>query len=81
MYILDGLQSYNMPQGLKRGDLDFSDRIYDGTEDSGYLSHGLGQLTDGIKGKDNFKLDLKGHGKGGQSFRDILRFPPHLDLI
>lgn len=54
-----------MLQGLKRGDLDFSDKTYDGAEDSGYLSHGLGQLTDGIKGKDNFKLDLKGHGKGG----------------
>ncbi|XP_060535505.1 discoidin domain-containing receptor 2-like isoform X2 [Cylas formicarius] len=61
----DGLLSYSMPQGVRRGtDLDLSDRIYDGTEDSGQLSHGLGQLVDGEKGRDNFRLDWTGRGKG-----------------
>lgn len=59
--------SYSCPQGLKRGpELDLSDRIYDGREESGYLSHGLGQLVDGQKGQDNFRLDIAGHGKGRQ---------------
>ncbi|KAL1517292.1 hypothetical protein ABEB36_001074 [Hypothenemus hampei] len=60
----DGLQSYNVPQGVKKPELDLSDRIYDGSVANGHLSNGLGQLTDGVKGGDNFKLDIKGHGKG-----------------
>jgi discoidin domain receptor family protein 2 len=54
-----------MPQGIQRGaEVDLSDRTYDGREESGYLSGGLGQLVDGQKGQDIFRLDLKGHGKG-----------------
>lgn len=54
-----------MPQGVKRGtELDLSDRTYDGREEGGQLSHGLGQLVDGQKGQDNFRADLTGHGKG-----------------
>lgn len=54
-----------MPQGLSRGpDLDLTDRTYDGLEENGQLSRGLGQLVDGQKGRDNFRLDLAGHGKG-----------------
>ncbi|KAK5643044.1 hypothetical protein RI129_009211 [Pyrocoelia pectoralis] len=61
----DGLLSYSGPQGLHRGpELDLSDRTYDGHEENGYLFHGLGQLVDGQKGQDNFRLDLSGHGKG-----------------
>lgn len=53
-----------MPQGVRRTELDLSDRTYDGSEESGQLLHGLGQLIDGAKGKDNFRLDIKGLGKG-----------------
>lgn len=54
-----------MPQGLRRGpELDLTDRTYDGVEKAGVLSGGLGQLADGQKGQDNFRLDLAGHGKG-----------------
>ncbi|XP_069671795.1 discoidin domain-containing receptor 2 isoform X3 [Periplaneta americana] len=61
----EGLLSYAMPQGVQRGtEVDLSDRTYDGHEESGYLSGGLGQLVDGQKGQDVFRLDLKGHGKG-----------------
>ncbi|KAF5296725.1 hypothetical protein FQA39_LY12425 [Lamprigera yunnana] len=61
----DGLLSYSGPQGLRRGpELDLSDRTYDGREENGYLFHGLGQLVDGQKGQDNFRLDFSGIGKG-----------------
>ncbi|KAJ9582370.1 hypothetical protein L9F63_003297 [Diploptera punctata] len=61
----EGLLSYSMPQGVQRGtEVDLSDRTYDGRDESGYLSGGLGQLVDGQKGQDIFRLDLKGHGKG-----------------
>ncbi|XP_017773503.1 PREDICTED: discoidin domain-containing receptor 2 isoform X2 [Nicrophorus vespilloides] len=60
----DGLLSYTVSQGLKRGpEMDLSDRTYDGREKDGILSEGLGQLVDGQKGQDNFRLDT-GHGKG-----------------
>lgn len=65
LYISDGLLSYSCPQGARRGlELDLSDRTYDGKEESGYLSQGLGQLVDGQKGHDNFRLDIAGRGKG-----------------
>ncbi|XP_076749546.1 discoidin domain-containing receptor 2 isoform X1 [Xylocopa sonorina] len=61
----EGLVSYSMPQGIKRGsEVDLSDRTYDGREEGGYLSGGLGQLVDGQKGPDNFRLDVTGNGKG-----------------
>lgn len=62
--VADGLISYAGPQGLKRGpEMDLSDRTYDGKEEGGMLTYGLGQLVDGRKGQDNFRLDT-GHGKG-----------------
>ncbi|KAF7388967.1 hypothetical protein HZH66_010104 [Vespula vulgaris] len=62
---IEGLVSYSMPQGIKRGsEVDLSDRTYDGSEEGGYLSGGLGQLVDGQKGPDNFRLDISGNGKG-----------------
>ncbi|XP_055947357.1 discoidin domain-containing receptor 2-like [Argiope bruennichi] len=61
----DGLVSYAMPQGERRGvDVNLSDKIYDGIKDDSYLHGGLGQLTDGQKGDDNFKVDTQGYGKG-----------------
>lgn len=63
--LADGLLSYAGPQGLRRGpELDLTDRLYDGREEGGQLAGGLGQLVDGQKGQDNFRLDLAGHGKG-----------------
>ncbi|XP_039309465.1 epithelial discoidin domain-containing receptor 1 [Solenopsis invicta] len=55
-YWSDGVVSYSMPQGDKRGNgWEFFDAIYDGHWD-GELRRGLGQLTDGKKGPDNFKM-------------------------
>lgn len=54
-----------MPQGVERGaEIDLTDRTYDGQEEDGHLSGGLGQLFDGQEGPDNFRLDLNGNGKG-----------------
>ncbi|XP_046391310.1 discoidin domain-containing receptor 2-like isoform X3 [Ischnura elegans] len=62
---LEGLLSYAMPQGVQRGSgIDLTDRTYDGREEGGRLSGGLGQLVDGQKGADNFRLDVRGYGKG-----------------
>ncbi|KAL3275352.1 hypothetical protein HHI36_020119 [Cryptolaemus montrouzieri] len=53
-----------MPQGNREGEFDLSDKTYDGLEEAGHLSQGLGQLVDGRLGQDNFRLDLAGNGKG-----------------
>ncbi|EFN63527.1 Discoidin domain-containing receptor 2 [Camponotus floridanus] len=55
-YWSDGVVSYSMPQGDKRGNgWEFFDATYDGHWD-GELRRGLGQLTDGRTGPDNFKM-------------------------
>ena len=62
----DGLLSYTMPQGERRGtELDLSDLTYDGKLENGWLTGGLGQLTDGAEGHSNFRLDTDGHGRKG----------------
>jgi discoidin domain receptor family protein 2 len=54
---LDGLISYSIPQGDKLGyDAQFYDEIYDGNNENGILIDGLGQLTDGIIGQDDYRL-------------------------
>lgn len=70
-FLAEGLVSYSMPQGIKRGsEVDLSDRTYDGREEGGYLSGGLGQLVDGQKGPDNFRLDVSGNGKGKEAGKE-----------
>ncbi len=60
-----GILSYNMPQGEKRGsEVDLFDFSYDGKRANGYLSGGLGQLTDWEEGQSNFRLDT-GFGRRG----------------
>ncbi|XP_017770325.1 PREDICTED: epithelial discoidin domain-containing receptor 1-like [Nicrophorus vespilloides] len=55
----DGIVSYSMPQGDKRGsNWEFYDFGYDGHWDGHDLKYGLGQLIDGKFGQDNFKLDF-----------------------
>lgn len=53
--LTDGVVSYSMPQGDKRGGWEFFDATYDGHWD-GELRRGLGQLTDGRTGPDYFKM-------------------------
>jgi len=63
-----------MPQGDRRNaELDLYDVIYDGdvtvpptgSDVKGWLSGGLGQLTDGEEGQPNFRLDPRGLGIKG----------------
>lgn len=65
LFITDGLLSYSMPQGERRGvEIDLSDKTYNGIKNENYLQGGLGQLTDGVVGDDNFKQDMSGMGRG-----------------
>jgi len=58
MHGVDGVLSYNMAQGERRGnDVDLYDFTYDGRVTDNYLTGGLGQLTDGVEGHHNFRLD------------------------
>ena len=66
MILVDGIVSYDMPQGEKRGsELDLSDMTYDGEIKDGYLHGGLGQLTDGAEGDFNFRLENQNVGIKG----------------
>ncbi|XP_018792615.1 PREDICTED: discoidin domain-containing receptor 2 isoform X3 [Bactrocera latifrons] len=61
----DGIVSYSIPKGVQRGmEIDLSDKTYDGHEEGDRFVNGLGQLVDGQKGKDNFRTDIHGFGKG-----------------
>ncbi|XP_055636349.1 discoidin domain-containing receptor 2 isoform X1 [Toxorhynchites rutilus septentrionalis] len=61
----EGLVSYSIPKGVIRGlEVDLSDRTFDGEEEGDRLIGGLGQLVDGQKGADNFRIDIHGFGKG-----------------
>ncbi len=58
-----GLVAYSMPQGDRRGTAyDFYDWSYDGEWRGGKLDNGLGCLTDGDYGPDNFKLSYYPQG-------------------
>lgn len=55
-----------MRQGDRRGnDIDFADFTYDGDVTDGYLSGGLGQLTDTEEGMANFRLHQSPDGGSG----------------
>jgi discoidin domain receptor family protein 2 len=63
-YLADGIVSYSMPQGDLRGaGWEFFDSTYDGHWD-GELRRGLGQLTDGKVGPDNFKMGYYDYERG-----------------
>ncbi|XP_024085741.1 discoidin domain-containing receptor 2-like, partial [Cimex lectularius] len=63
-YWNDGIVSYSMPQGDKRGTAwEFFDATYDGHWDA-ELKRGLGQLTDGKIGHENFKMTYYDNERG-----------------
>jgi discoidin domain receptor family protein 2 len=60
----DGIMSYSMPQGDKRGTAyEFYDWTYDGEWRGSELVNGLGCLTDGDYGPENFKLSYYAQSK------------------
>ncbi|XP_034232480.1 discoidin domain-containing receptor 2-like isoform X2 [Thrips palmi] len=60
----EGVVCYSMPQGDKRGAWEFYDNTYDGHWDGDALHRGLGQLTDGRVGPDNFKMGYHEQDRG-----------------
>lgn len=65
----EGVLSYSMPQGDERGnDFYFYDWTYDGDRIENRLINGLGCLTDGDYGPDNFKLSYYAKGKNQNTF-------------
>ncbi|BET00240.1 Discoidin domain-containing receptor [Nesidiocoris tenuis] len=71
----DGIVSYSMPQGDKRGATwEFFDATYDGHWDA-ELRRGLGQLTDGKIGPENFKMGYydSERGQGWVGWRNDTR--------
>ncbi|KAH1008656.1 hypothetical protein HUJ05_009193 [Dendroctonus ponderosae] len=63
----DGVVSYSMPQGDKKGtSWEFYDFTYDGHWDGEKLKDGLGQLTDGQTAPDDFKMSF--HEDAGQGW-------------
>lgn len=61
----EGIASYLMPQGDQRGaGWQFYDASYDGIWDGSLLRQGLGQLTDGKLGPDNFKASYYDQDRG-----------------
>ena len=80
MRCADGVLSYSMPQGDHRApDVDLRDFTYDGRVTDRYLSGGLGQLTDGVEGHSNLRLDPDGWGRRGYEWvgwrNDTRRLP------
>ncbi|XP_037957369.1 discoidin domain-containing receptor 2 [Teleopsis dalmanni] len=61
----EGITSYGIPKGVQRGmEIDLSDKTYDGHEEGDRYIDGMGQLVDGQRGRDNFRTDIHGFGKG-----------------
>jgi len=75
-----------MPQGETRGiDLDLFDFTYDGkVTPEGHLTHGLGQLMDGLEGHSNFRLDPDSFGRKGYQWvgwKDDSGIRPPVEII
>lgn len=63
--LAEGIVAYSIPKGVQRGmEIDLSDKTYDGQDKGDRFVNGLGQLVDGQRGKDNFRMDINGFGKG-----------------
>ncbi|KAB0795691.1 hypothetical protein PPYR_09752 [Photinus pyralis] len=70
----DGIVSYSMPQGDKRSpNWEFYDSAYDGYWDGGKLKDGLGLLTDGHTGPDDFKQTFYDNSQGWVGWRNDTR--------
>lgn len=82
---LDGLMSYSIPQGDRRGyNTQFFDEIYDGKNDKGVLTGGLGQLTDGIFGQSDYRLtdhEQSGYDWMGWKNRSSISLFFHFDTL
>ena len=67
-----------MPQGDKRGDWEFYDATYDGYWNE-ELQRGLGQLTDGKVGPENFKMSYYDYEKSKYRVNKI--YTPKIPVV
>lgn len=69
----DGLVSYSIEDGEMRGkDNGLRDLTYDGIREGNRLYGGLGQLTDGEMGHNNFRVDVRENNGGNSTSRIIM---------
>lgn len=74
--------SYSMPQGDQRGGgWQFYDATYDGIWDGSLLRQGLGQLTDGKLGPDNFKASYYEQDRGWVGWRNDSRNGQPVEIV
>ncbi|XP_070532449.1 discoidin domain-containing receptor 2-like [Ptychodera flava] len=76
----DHLLSYSMPQGGISNGVLLTDRIYDGDRISNTLLYGLGQLTDGKYGYDDYQSDV-GLGPGYEWVGWNRQLVPNLEIV
>nr|CAH0107509.1 unnamed protein product [Daphnia galeata] len=78
----EGIASYLMPQGDQRGaGWQFYDTSYDGIWDGSLLRQGLGQLTDGKLGPDNFKASYYDQDRGWVGWRNDSRNGQPVEIV
>ncbi|EFX65895.1 hypothetical protein DAPPUDRAFT_303380 [Daphnia pulex] len=78
----EGIASYLMPQGDQRGaGWQFYDASYDGIWDGSLLRQGLGQLTDGKLGPDNFKASYYDQDRGWVGWRNDSRNGQPVEIV
>ncbi|KAL3275340.1 hypothetical protein HHI36_020107 [Cryptolaemus montrouzieri] len=79
----EGVASYSMPQGDKRGNSwEFYDISYDGHWDGEKLKYGLGQLTDGQVAPDDFKLAFYNtNAQGWVGWKNDTRENTPIDIV
>lgn len=79
-----GIVSYSMPQGDKRGpSWEFYDTSYDGHWDGEKLRYGLGQLTDGRVGPEDFKFQFydKDNSQGWVGWKNDTRESNIIEIV
>lgn len=77
----DGIVSYTMPQGDKRGvNWEFYDSAYDGHWEGDELKHGLGQLIDGKYGHHDFKMDFHNEEQAWVGWKNDSRLNRHIEI-
>lgn len=68
-HVSDGIISYTIPvDGSATDNAEIRDLSYDGVVSGDKFQGGLGRLVDGVRGGDNFKMDI-GYGKGNLTNR------------
>ncbi|CAF0839166.1 unnamed protein product [Didymodactylos carnosus] len=78
----DHVISYTIPQGEQRTfDMEFLDDTYDGVQNNGMLTDGMGQLFDGETGTDDYRTDSQSLGIRGYEWIGWKKESQPIDII